>query len=111
MGAKTHRRAEGSRDAAWRSGAGPTGRAMDQCGLTGNWGISVMTKETLNRRSTVLAAVIGTVLASYAGSAAAIDFEFENGGRLNWNTTLSVGSSWRAEDPSRWLYTRADGSL
>ncbi len=70
-----------------------------------------MTIETSNRRSTVLAAVVGTVLASYAGSAAAIDFEFENGGRLNWNTTLSVGSSWRAEDPSRWLYTRADGSL
>ena len=70
-----------------------------------------MTIETLNGRSTVLAAVIGTVLASYAGSASALDFEFENGGRLNWNTTVSVGSSWRAEDPSRWLYTRADGSL
>src|SRR5512134_3744121 len=86
-------------------------RARDQFGLTGNWGISRMTNETLNRRSTVLAAVIGTVLASYAGGAAAIDFEFEDGSRLNWNTTVSIGSSWRAEDPSRWLYTRADGSL
>jgi len=28
----------------------------------------------------------------------------ENGGRLNWNTTISTGASWRAEDPSRWLY-------
>jgi Protein of unknown function (DUF1302) len=70
-----------------------------------------MTIETTNRRSTRLAAVIGTVLATCAGSAQALEFEFENGGRLNWNTTLSVGSSWRAEDPSRWLYTRADGSL
>jgi hypothetical protein len=72
-----------------------------------------MTSETVNRgrRNTALAAVIGSVLASYAGSAAALDFEFENGGRLNWNTTLSVGASWRAEEPSRWLYTRADGSL
>jgi hypothetical protein len=64
-----------------------------------------------DRRSAKLAAVIGTVLATYAGSAAAIEFEFENGGKLNWNTTISVGSSWRAEDPSRELYTRADGSL
>jgi hypothetical protein len=64
----------------------------------------------LGRRNTVLAGVIGAVLASYAGGASALEFEFENGGRLNWNTTISVGSSWRAEDPSRWLYTRADGS-
>jgi hypothetical protein len=63
------------------------------------------------RRSTVLAAVIGSVLASYAGSASALEFEFDDGSRLNWNTTLSVGASWRAEDPSRRLYTRADGSL
>ena len=65
----------------------------------------------LGRRSTVLATVIGTVLASYAGGAAALEWEFDNGGRLNWNTTLSVGASWRADDPSRRLYTRADGSL
>jgi hypothetical protein len=72
-----------------------------------------MTSEKINRNraSAALAAVIGTVLASYAGGAAALEFEFENGGRLNWNTTLSAGASWRAEDPSRWLYTRADGSL
>jgi len=72
-----------------------------------------MTRETMNRdrRSTKLAAVIGTVLASYAGSAAAIEFEFENGGKLNWNTTVSMGASWRAEDPSEQLFTRADGSL
>jgi hypothetical protein len=66
--------------------------------------------KVLGRRNTVLATVIGTVLASYAGSASALEFEFENGGRLNWNTTISIGASWRAEDPSRWLYTRADGS-
>jgi hypothetical protein len=72
-----------------------------------------MTSESTNRdrRSAQLAAVIGTVLACYANGAAAIEFEFENGGKLNWNTTVSVGASWRAEDPSRQLYTRADGSL
>ncbi len=72
-----------------------------------------MTIETKirDRRSAVLAAVIGGVLASHAGGVQAIEFEFENGGRLNWNTTLSAGASFRAEDPSRHLYTRADGSL
>jgi hypothetical protein len=64
-----------------------------------------------DRRNTVLAAVIGTVLAGYASSAAALEFEFENGTTVNWNTTLSVGASFRANDPNRLLYTRADGSL
>ena len=63
------------------------------------------------RRNTVLAAVIGSVLAGYAGSAAALQFEFENGTTVNWNTTISVGANWRAEDPNRKLYSRADGSL
>jgi hypothetical protein len=72
-----------------------------------------MTSETMNqgRRSATLAAVIGTVLATYAGSAAAIEFEMENGARLNWNTTISAGASFRANDPSRLLYTKAEGSL
>jgi hypothetical protein len=63
------------------------------------------------RRNTVLATVIGAVLASYAGGAAALDWQLDNGATINWNTTLSVGSSWRAEDPSKLLYTKADGSL
>jgi hypothetical protein len=58
-----------------------------------------------------LAVAIGVTLASSAGSAHALDFEFDNGVTVNWNTTLSVGSSWRAEDPSRELYTKAGGSL
>ena len=72
-----------------------------------------MTSESMvqGRRNTVLAAVIGTVLASYAGGAAALEFEFDNGTRVNWNTTISVGTSWRAEDQSRLLYTYADGAL
>ena len=37
-----------------------------------------MTIAIKNNRSTVLAAVIGTVLASYAGGATALDFEFEH---------------------------------
>ncbi len=63
------------------------------------------------RRNTVLATVVGAVLASYAGGAAALDWELDNGASINWNTTLSAGSSWRASDPNRLLYTKADGAL
>jgi hypothetical protein len=72
-----------------------------------------MTSQSLHpdRCRTLLGTVIGTVLASFAGSAGALEFETENGTRINWNTTVSVGSSWRAEEPSPELFTRADGSL
>jgi hypothetical protein len=73
----------------------------------------LMTSESkiTGRRSTVLAAAVGTALAAYAGGAQALEFEFDNGTRINWNTTLSVGSSWRAESPHPYLYTRSDGAL
>ncbi len=72
-----------------------------------------MTSESMvqGRRNSVLAAVIGTVLASVAGSASALEFEFDNGTTVNWNTTLSVGSSWRAEDASKFTYAYSDASL
>ena len=63
------------------------------------------------RGSARLAATCAAVLAGCAGTAVAVEYEFDNGVRLNWNTTLSVGSSWRAEEPSRELYTKAGGSL
>ncbi len=63
------------------------------------------------RRSSILAAVVGSVLASYAGGASALDWEFDNGARLAWNTTLSVGSSWRVNGPDKKLYHRANGLL
>ena len=64
-----------------------------------------------DRRNTVLATVIGAVLASYAGGAAAVEFEFDNGAKVNWNTTLSAGSSWRSENASKALTTFGDRSL
>jgi hypothetical protein len=63
------------------------------------------------RRNTVLATVIGITLAMHSGSATALEFEFEDGTTVNWNTTLSVGASWRAEEQSRLLYSRGDGAL
>ena len=72
-----------------------------------------MTTQTMiaRRGSVRLAAACAAVLASCAGTANAVEYEFDNGVRLNWNTTLSVGSSWRAEEASRELYTKAGGSL
>jgi Protein of unknown function (DUF1302) len=73
----------------------------------------LMTSQSLKpgRRNTVLGIVIGTVLASYAGGAGALEFETDGGTRIIWNTTLSVGSSWRDQEPDPELFTRADGSL
>ncbi len=72
-----------------------------------------MTSESMVqvRRNTLLSGVIGAVLASYAGGAQALEFEFDDGARVNWNTTLSAGASWRNEDPNRLLYTMGDGAL
>ena len=42
-----------------------------------------------DRRSAQLAGVIGTVLACYPGSASAIEFEFENGGKLGSSEALA----------------------
>ncbi len=42
----------------------------------------------------MLAATVGAVLAGYAGQAGALDWQFENGAQLYWNTTISAGASW-----------------
>ena len=72
-----------------------------------------MTSQNLNpcRRNTVLGTVVGVVLASYAGGACALEFETDDGTRVIWNTTVSAGSSWRAEEASPYLYTKANASL
>jgi len=72
-----------------------------------------MTSQFLNpyRGGTVLGTVIGAVLASFSSGTSALEFETETGTRVIWNTSISVGSSWRAEEPSPELFTRADGSL
>jgi len=50
------------------------------------------------------------VLASFAGSASALEFESDNGMTVNWNTTLSV-VQLACDQPEQILYTHADGSL
>jgi len=31
--------------------------------------------------------------------------------QIVWNTSISVGASWRAQNPSNELYSRVDGQL
>ena len=70
-----------------------------------------MTGSNFLRRSQRLTAAIGVVLAGYAGVAGAAQWRLDNGTQLIWNTTLSVGTNWRAQGPSNELYSRADGQL
>ena len=58
-----------------------------------------------------LAAAVGAILTGYAGVAGAAQWRFDNGTQLIWNTSISVGASWRAQNPSKELYSRVDGQL
>lgn len=46
-----------------------------------------------------------------AGAVQALPFQLENGWEGEWNTTLSVGSQWRAENQDKALYSGANGAL
>jgi len=46
-----------------------------------------------------------------AGAAQALPFQLDNGWDGEWNTTLSVGSQWRAENQDSDLYSAANGAL
>lgn len=43
---------------------------------------------------------LGTALAALSGSAAAVDFELDDGTRVIWNTTVSLGMSKRTKGPA-----------
>jgi hypothetical protein len=70
-----------------------------------------MTGGNFARHSRRLALAVGTILAGYAGAAGAMNWRFDNGTQLVWNTSISLGASWRAQGPDRDLYSRADGQL
>ena len=70
-----------------------------------------MTGSNFLRRSQRLTVAVGVVLAGYASVAGAAQWRLDNGTQLIWNTTLSVGTNWRAQGPSNELYSRADGQL
>lgn len=50
------------------------------------------------------------LLMIYGGQAQAVEFETEGGWQGNWNTTASVGSSWRTKDADPGLYSAKDGA-
>ena len=53
----------------------------------------------------------GSARTATAGAAHALPFQLENGWEGEWNTTLSVGSQWRAEGQDNDLYSAANGAL
>ena len=70
-----------------------------------------MTGSNFARHSHRLAIAVGAILTGYAGAAGAAQWRFDNGAQVIWNTSISVGASWRAENPSNELYSRVDGQL
>ena len=70
-----------------------------------------MTGSNSVRHSHRLAAAVGMVVAGYAGVAGAAQWRLDNGSQVVWNTSISVGASWRAQNPSKELYSRVDGQL
>ena len=70
-----------------------------------------MTGSNARRRSQRLAAAVGMVFAGYAGVTGAAQWRFDDGSQVIWNTSISVGASWRAQNPSNELYSRVSGQL
>jgi len=54
---------------------------------------------------------VGVISAGYSGIAGAVQWRFDDGVRLTWNTTISAGAEWRAQSPSNELYSAANGVL
>jgi hypothetical protein len=50
-------------------------------------------------RRTLLSTAVAAVLACYSGSAAAVQWRFDNGSQLIWNTSITVGASWSDFQP------------
>ena len=65
-------------------------------------------QEEFKGRSRVLVALVAAALSQ---SAHAITFDFDNGDKLIWTTTVSAGTSWRAENPDPRLIHPNNGVL
>jgi hypothetical protein len=59
----------------------------------------------------VLSPLVTAVALACAVPAHALNFQTENGWNGQWNTTLSLGSQWRAEGQDNELYSAANGAL
>lgn len=69
-------------------------------------------RQRKNRRgfngAAVGAAAIAVVISAHE-HANAMPLELDDGWEANWNTTVSVGSVWRAQEPDRGLYSAGGG--
>lgn len=54
--------------------------------------------------------IAAALLIAHGGQAQAVELETEGGWKGTVSTTLSIGASWRAEDPDPKLYSKADGA-
>lgn len=68
-----------------------------------------MDKNSKPSARTHIAIAVMTLLG--AGSASAIEFEVGDGWKGNWNTTVSVGQTNRAESQNPLLYSKVDGAV
>lgn len=56
------------------------------------------------------AATMTAMVALWSGGANAVPFELGDGWEVNWDTTISVGTSWRTANRDSKLYKAADGA-
>ncbi|KAA0973526.1 DUF1302 domain-containing protein [Pseudomonas sp. ANT_J28] len=59
----------------------------------------------------ILSPISAAVALAFSGQAHALSFQTDNGWDGQWNTTLSIGSQWRAEGQDKALYSAANGAL
>lgn len=54
---------------------------------------------------------VAALMAAFSGHVFGTDFEVGDGWQGSWTSSLSLGTSWRAQDPSNRLYGQASGAL
>ena len=65
-----------------------------------------------SRTAFVLKPCVATAIAmAFASGAHALDFEFADGWKGNWSSSLSLGSSWRSRNQDPALYGQGNGAL
>lgn len=65
-----------------------------------------------SRTAFVLKPCVATAIAmAFTSGAHALDFEFADGWKGNWSSSLSLGSSWRSRNQDPALYGQANGAL